>query len=202
MNLVLSFLLLLAVCFGFSCTSVSRGSQSAALNACSLITADEFSFQQGEPLKDAKVVNRSDGDLDVSQCFLAAPTFSKSVSLVITANTRGKDPSSEMKKLWESRFSTHDKDKDKDEGTDTDKDKNEKSAARPSDRGEEEESSNAVKVDDLGDEAFWMGDARAGILYVLKDNSYLRISLGGADDQDTRLAKAKALATGALARLK
>lgn len=202
MNVVLSFLLLLAVCFGFSCTSASRGSQSAALNACSLITADEFSAQQGEPLKDAKVVNRSDGDLDVSQCFLAAPTFSKSISLIVTTNTRGKDPSGEMKKLWESRFSTHDKDKDKDEGKDTDKDKNEKSAARPSDRGEEEESSNAVKVDDLGDEAFWMGDARAGILYVLKDNSYLRISLGGADDQDTRLAKAKALATAALARLK
>jgi hypothetical protein len=47
-----------------------------------------------------------------------------------------------------------------------------------------------------------MGDARAGILYVLKANSYLRISLGGADDQDTRLAKAKALATAALANLK
>jgi hypothetical protein len=202
MKLVLSFLLLLTVCLTFSCASASRGSQSAALNACSLITADEFSAEQGEPLKEAKVTNRADGDLDVSQCFLAAPTFSKSVSLIVTTNTRGKDPSGEMKKLWESRFSTHDKDKDDDERKDTDKDKDTKSAAKPSDRGEEDESSNAVKVDDIGDEAFWMGDARAGILYVLKDNSYLRISLGGADDQDIRLTKAKALATAALARLK
>src|SRR3569833_1670554 len=104
----------------FAACSGASGSNKAsvpALNACSLVTADEFAAQQGEPLKDAKVTNHAEGDLDVSQCFLAVDIFSKSVSLIVTTNARGKDPVQEMKKLWESKFSIHDNDK----GSDADK---------------------------------------------------------------------------------
>jgi len=214
MNLHICSLLFLLSVLMLGCSGASGSNQSSApaLNACALVTADEFAAQQGEALKDAKVTNRSEGDLDISQCFLAAQTFSKSVSVIVTTNTRGKDPTQDMKKLWESKFSVHDNDKDKDadldrekdKDKDADKDKNEKPAnkAAAHDRDDEEEGSNAIKVDGLGDEAFWMGDARAGILYVLKGRSYLRISLGGADDQDTRLTKAKAFATAAMSRMK
>jgi hypothetical protein len=196
----LFILVLLSAAVMAACAGASGSDQASvpAFNACSLVTADEFAAQQGEALTDAKVTNHADGDLDISQCFLAAATFSKSVSLIVTKDARGKDPAQDMKTLWESKFSVHDDDKNKD------RDKDNQPAAKPTgpDRDEEEEGSDAIKVDSLGDEAFWMGDARAGILYVLKNNSYLRISLGGADDQDTRLTKAKALATAALGRLK
>ena len=204
MKLHTSILIFLLSLVMLACSGAAGNNQSGSpgSNACDLVTADEFAAQQGEALKEAKVTDRTEGDLDISQCFLTAPTFSKSVSLIVTTDTRGKDPAQDMRKLWESKFSIHDDDKDEDK--DAEKDKNEKSTAKPADRGrdEEEEGSTAIKVDGLGDEAFWMGDARGGILYVLKGRSYLRISLGGADDQDTRLAKAKALATAAMSRMK
>jgi len=184
-----------------SCLCSCKGSGTTAdskkdkTDACSLITAEEFNNLQGEPLKDAKAANATDGDLDVSQCFYAAQTtFSRSVSVVVTQNTRAKDPSEAMKELWESRFAAHDDDKD----DDADKERKPASAKRE----EDEEGSAAIKVNDLGDEAFWMGDARSGILYVLHNNYYLRISLGGADDQDTRLRKATQIAKTAFDRIK
>jgi hypothetical protein len=40
-----------------------------------------------------------------------------------------------------------------------------------------------------------------GTLYVLKGDAFLRISIGGAGTDETRLAAAKALAAKAVARL-
>lgn len=56
------------------------------------------------------------------------------------------------------------------------------------------------RVPDLGDEAFWTGGP-AGGLYVLKSNSYVRISIGGADDRATKIKKLKDLAEMVLKRL-
>ena len=46
-----------------------------------------------------------------------------------------------------------------------------------------------------------MGNRVGGALYVLKHNSYIRVSIGGAGDQQTKIAKSKALARLALKRL-
>src|SRR6478609_8544338 len=101
MKLHLCLFLLFSSALMIGCTGASGRSQKAGFDACSLVTADEFAAQQGEALKDAKATNHPDGDLDVSQCFLAAPTFSKSVSLIVTTNARGKEPSREMEAFWE-----------------------------------------------------------------------------------------------------
>ena len=53
----------------------------------------------------------------------------------------------------------------------------------------------------LGDEAFWTGDGFVGALYVLKGESYLRISIGGGKDSSTRLERSKRRAAVALKRL-
>ena len=57
------------------------------------------------------------------------------------------------------------------------------------------------RIPDLGEEAFWRDDRRTGILYVLKGNAYLRLSIGGADDKETRIRKCSELARKALSRL-
>jgi hypothetical protein len=77
--------------------------------------------------------------------------------------------------------------------------RNERGAAK--DREEEEKGAAAQKVDGVGEEAFWMGNRVGGALYVLKHNSYIRVSIGGAGDQQTKIAKSKALARLALKRL-
>ena len=56
-------------------------------------------------------------------------------------------------------------------------------------------------VPGVGDEAFWVGDSKIGVLYVLKNNSYLRISIGGPDDEAVKTKKSKTLAQNALKRL-
>jgi hypothetical protein len=71
-----------------------------------------------------------------------------------------------------------------------------------SEKGEEEEKKNPPKkVDGVGDEAYWSGNRFGGALYVLKRNVILRISIGGPDDQETKIEKSKRLAEKALGRL-
>ena len=66
---------------------------------------------------------------------------------------------------------------------------------------EEEEGAPPERVRGVGDEAFWTGSRIGGTLYVLKGNSYLRISIGGAADQPTKMKRSKVLAQKAVARL-
>lgn len=59
----------------------------------------------------------------------------------------------------------------------------------------------ALPVAALGDEAFYVGTAAYGALYVLQGPVYLRLSVGGPGDLDAKLARARALAEQALTRL-
>ena len=80
-----------------------------------------------------------------------------------------------------------------------DKDKEERDRAR-SER-EEKESTPPKKIEGIGDEAYWSGGRLGGALYVLKNASFIRISVGGTDKEETKIAKSKALAEKALQRL-
>jgi hypothetical protein len=46
-----------------------------------------------------------------------------------------------------------------------------------------------------------VGNSISGALYVLKGNSFLRISVGGVREESARMEKSKALAHAALKRL-
>jgi hypothetical protein len=65
----------------------------------------------------------------------------------------------------------------------------------------EEERKPPQKIEGVGEEAFWIGNRIGGALYVLKNNAILRISVGGADNQETKINKSKALSLKALPRL-
>lgn len=78
----------------------------------------------------------------------------------------------------------------------------EKEKAREKNREEEEEeAAPPQKIAGVGDEAFWTGSRVGGALYVLKGSTYLRVSVGGAGDQQSKINKSKALARLALKRL-
>jgi hypothetical protein len=153
-----------------------------------LLTSNDIQAVQGEPLKETKLSGRSDGGFSVSQCFFTLPTFSNSISLSITQRGDGvgaRDP----KEFWEKTFG--DKKEDK-EARDRD---------RPKGQEQEEESAPPQKVSGLGEEAFWMGSRVGGALYVLKGNSYMRISVGGAGNQASKIKKSKALAQKVLPKI-
>jgi hypothetical protein len=158
----------------------------AATDACALLTTKEIETIQGEPLKTTQLSGRSRGGFTVSQCFFTLPTFTNSISLAVTQRAKapdGRDP----KEFWEDRFDEDKKEKHKHE--------------REKGEEEEEESGPPKRIAGVGDEAFWIASRVGGALYVLKGNSYLTVSIGGAADEKTKIEKSKALARKALARL-
>ena len=66
---------------------------------------------------------------------------------------------------------------------------------------EEEKTIPPKKIAAVGDEAYWSGSRFGGALYVLKRNIIIRISVGGPDNEETKIEKSKKLAEKALGRL-
>ena len=71
-----------------------------------------------------------------------------------------------------------------------------------SEGGKEEGESEAPRpVSGIGDAAVWSGNRLAGALYVLRGDTVLRVSVGGAGTADEKIARSKKLAARALTRL-
>jgi hypothetical protein len=173
---------------------VTASNSRGRVDVCSLLTAEEVRSVQGEAFKETKASGSAENGLVISQCFFSLPTFANSVNLAVMQKGEGagaRDP----REYWEQTFansSERDGEKEREK-------RKEKSAAR--DREEEEKGSAPLKVEGVGEEAFWTGNRVGGALYVLKHDSYIRVSVGGAGDQKTKIEKSKALARLALKRL-
>jgi len=168
-------------------TNADQESNHAQIDVCGLITSQEIEVIQGSPIKETKSSATSGTGFRVSQCFYTAAEFSKSVSLTVTQ----KDPDHQAKRspkdFWEETFGRFDKD--------------EKERDRARSEREEKELIPPKKIEGIGEEAFWTSNRFGGILYVLKGNAFISISVGGTDDEDTKIQKSKALAQKALQRL-
>ena len=150
-------------------------------DACSLLTSKQIEAIQGAPLKETKPSASSQAGLAVSQCSFLLPTPAESIVVTVTQRANGSN-SRDPKQLWEGIFHG---DKEKDIGR----------------KEEESKSPRLEKIGGLGDEAFWTSQRFGGKLFVLKGNIYISISVGGPDDQATKLQKSKALAEIVLKRL-
>ena len=166
-------------------------------DACGLLEAKEIEAIQGSPIKETKNSAHSDGGLRVSQCFYTAAEFSKSVSLAVTES----DPTSPGKRsprdFWKQIFGRY---AGGEKEAEADREKNES----PGDQARKEEREESIppkKIEGIGDEAFWSGGHLGGALYVLKNDAFIRISVGGPENEETKIDKSKALAAKALQRL-
>lgn len=175
----------------------SQESDSAKFDACALIEKKEIEALQGSPIKETKSSARSDGGFRISQCFYTAEEFSKSVSLAVTQT----DPISPGKRsprdFWKETFGRY-------SGDAKERETNQENKENLGDQGrkeEREEHTPPRKIDGIGDEAYWAGGRIGGALYVLKDDTFIRISVGGPDKEETKIDKSKALAEKALQRL-
>ena len=163
----------------------STASAQVKFDACSLITRAEIEAVQGEPVIDTKSSEPDRPMFAVSQCFYTVTTFSKSVSLELTRKDPEKPAKEGPRDQWKKLFHPA---ADKEVEGDREKE-GEKESAPPR------------RVKGVGDEAFWMGTAITGALYVLKGDAYLRISIGGGESESVRIQKIKTLARKALTRL-
>ena len=156
----------------------SKGNQVAP-NVCTLLTSAEIEELQGEPLQESKSTAPGDQSLTISQCFFQLPTLTKSISLQVVRPGR-QNGARTARQVWEEMFS-------------------------PDKLQEFEKEGGARKVPprrvpDLGEQAFWTGGP-AGGLYVLQGDAYIRLSIGGADDEEMRIKKSTTLARSVLKRL-
>jgi hypothetical protein len=169
--------------------------KQSRIDPCSLLTSAEIAAVQGEPVQQAKPSDQPGTGLLMLQCLFRTTTPTKSVSLAVAA------PSAmSPRAFWRKQFHP---------GQDAAKEKDSARAEKKSVAGrneqkeqeEEEESTRPRAIAGLGEEAYWVGGPIAGALYVLKGNTFLRISVGGIREEPARIEKSKALARVALKRL-
>jgi hypothetical protein len=166
--------------------------RQSRIDPCSLLTSADIAAVQGEPAQQTKPGDQQGAGLTMSQCLFRTTTPTKSVSLAIAA------PSAmSPRTFWRKQFHAgHDAAKEK-EPAGTKK----KSVAGRNVQKEEDERTRPRAIRGLGEEAYWMGGPIAGALYVLKGNTFLRISVGGIREESLRIEKSTALARIALKRM-
>lgn len=158
--------------------------KQSRIDPCSLLTSTDIAAVQGEPVQETKPNKQPGSGLIMLQCLFRTTTPTKSVSLAVAA------PSAmSPRAFWRKQF--HPGQAAKAE---------KKSVAERNER-EEDESTRPRAIAGLGEEAYWVGGPIAGALYVLKGNTFLRISLGGIREESARIEKSKALARIALKRM-
>jgi hypothetical protein len=173
--------------------TITSSSSSTATDqfACGLLTKEETQAVQGEPFKSTKASQGPGPGLRVSQCYFELPTPVNSIVLTVTRKAEGataRDPRESWHELF---YGEHARERE----SEREKEKGERAEK------EQRTEKGPQKVEGVGEEAFWSGSRVGGALYVLKGDTYIRISVGGAGDQAQKLEKSKTLAAFVLKRL-
>ncbi len=166
------------------------------VDACALLMSAELQATIGELLEEARPSGQPAGRIRTSQCFFRTSTLAKSVSLTVA--TPDRSSSSALREFWRNQF--HSARQNEEEELPAAERGKTQAAASQAKRQNDDRKPRAIEG--LGDEAFWVGSSISGALYVLQDNAFLRVSVGGIPDESSRLARSKRVASAALARLR
>jgi hypothetical protein len=163
--------------------------------ACNLVTKDEVSAIQGAAMTEPTSSEGAQGEFYRSQCYYGSNEPNKSVSLAVIQRTSDHPGTRMVTEFWHETFASAGKSANQ-RGAEN------KTKGEPGEREREEHEGPAPqKTEGFGEEAYWIGNPMGGILYVLKNEQMLRISVGGADSAEKKLEKSKQLAQKALSRL-
>jgi hypothetical protein len=179
-----------------SSSETSELPPQAKVDACSLLTKEDIAAIQGETIVETKSSAQANGGFRAAQCFYTAKEFSKSVVLTVTERDFEHPGDRTPRGFWNDTFHRERKGEKEEE----EKEK-EHERGRESERGEEEEGPAPTKIDGVGDEAYWTGARFGGAIYAIKGDVFIRISVGGPDTEEGKIAKSKALAQKALEHL-
>jgi len=183
------------------CSSAAAGERNPAslaarsVDACALLSAADIRAVQGDALLDTKAGEQAAPHFRLLQCYYVTTIPAKAVSLAVAVP--GADPNGPVA-YWHEHFNTAALRRSTEH--DGDADKKELASAKGRDQeGDGDESGPPIIVNGLGREAFWAGNDRAGALYVLAGDWFLRVSVGGPGNQEAKLARCRTLAQRALA---
>jgi len=188
-RLILCVLLFAGVMSAAQKTAHNPAKQSKP-DPCALLTSADIQAVQGDALQDTKPSTQPAGGLAMSQCLFRTVSPSKSVSLAV-ASAGSVSP----RAFWQKQFHSGKPESEE-------KEKDNPAAGRKNARQEEEDESTLPRmIKGVGEQAYWVGSPMVGALYVLKGNTFLRISVGGVREEAARIQKSVALARLALKRL-
>ena len=168
------------------------------VQACSLITADEVSAIQKTSISGTQSSQSFDGSYLISLCYYASSEPNKSVSFALTEPDQKHPATSDPRNYWNQTFGRFSSETHS-EGAEGENEKEEAKLGRKDE--EHEKVAPPKRIEGIGEQAFWAGNRFGGALYVLKKNYILRISVGGPDDEGTKISKSKALAEKAIGHL-
>jgi hypothetical protein len=174
-------------------------SPAPKIEACSLITKEEVGAVQSTTISDTKSSEGPGGNYLITQCYYAATGPNLSVSLAVTQRDPKDSSAPSPREQWEETFGGFDKENEANRKPEELERKGEKGRGRDGEEGENKQP--PKKIDEVGEAAFWSGGRFGGALYVLKKDVILRISVGGPDNEQTKIEKPKTLAQKALSRL-
>lgn len=149
-------------------------------DACALIEASEIEAVQGVGVRQSTPSGRASDGLSVAGCYYTVISADGTKNLSVHLEVTRADPAPSagqqdvLGNLWKEKF----------------------------EHGIAKKKFDKPKpVDGVGEEAFWLGNNKMGALYVWRKNRMLRVSVGGPDEEDTKIEKSKRLAEKALKRL-
>jgi hypothetical protein len=155
-------------------------------DVCSLLTGAEIQAVQGEKLLEAQL-SPQPGKVVLSQCLFRTATPSKAISLAVALPGPQQPSGITPRQFWNKQF--HQGRQNGNKHISETSSENQMEGERPR------------LIRGLGDEAYWVGNSYTGALYVLKGETFLRLSVGGIRDQAARIDKSKTLAAAVLNRL-
>jgi hypothetical protein len=160
---------------------------------CALLTTADVQAAQGDPVQETKLSAQPGTQLVISQCIFRTATPSKSISVALAS-----PGSISPRAFWQKQFRSG-------KSASAEEAKSEKElASKKQDKQEKEEDDVSTRpraIAGVGEQAFWVGGPMVGALYVLKGDTFLRISVGGVREESARIEKSVALARLALKRL-
>jgi len=189
LRLIVCFLLLTGIISAAQKTATHPTRQSKP-DPCSLLTSADIQAVQGDAAQESKPSTQPAGGLVMSQCLFRTASPSKSVSVAIASAG-----STSPRAFWQKQFhSSHPESGEKE--------KENADAGRKDAKGEQEEEGTKPRaIQGVGEQAYWVGSPMVGALYVLKGDTFFRISVGGIREEPVRIEKSKELARIAIKRM-
>lgn len=189
-RLMLCFLSLAGAMSGSQKAVHDSARQAKAADPCKLLSNADIQGVQGEPAQEAKPSTQPAGGLMMAQCLFRTSNPSKSISVAI-ASAGSISP----RAFWQKQFGSS-------QAASEENAEKKAAVSRGEKKGEEdEESTRPRSIAGVGEQAYWVGSPLVGALYVLKGDTFLRISVGGIREESARIEKSKALARVALKRM-
>ncbi len=168
----------------------------AKVDPCALMTAAEVGQIQRANIVGTQLNEVPTGQFVTSQCYYTSAEPDCSVTIAIIQRDPLRVSTDSIRKYWQEVYVAS--------GEPAQAQGNGHEVRKETGAGgekEEEKRVRAVKIDGIGEGAYWSGNRFGGVLYVLEREKILRLSAGGPATTEEKLEKSKALAQKSLSRL-